>query len=201
MTSANDPRYRLLGVIGSGGMGTVYKAEHLLMGRTVALKVIHRNLTDNPAAIERFPREVRAAARLSHPNIVTAYDADQASGLHFLVMEYVEGKTLDRVLAEQGPVPVTLACDWIRQVALGLRHAHERGMVHRDIKPHNLMLTTANPVPGGPAVPVVKVMDFGLARLAHEGASEAGLTAENALIGTADYIAPEQVQDAHHADS
>src|SRR5262249_35722892 len=211
---ANHPRYRVCGVIGSGGMGTVYKAEHLLMGRTVALKVIHPNLTGNRAAVERFPREVKAAARLSHPNIVTAYDAEQAGELHFLVMEYVEGKTLDQVAAE-GPVPVDRACDWVRQAALGLQHAHERGMVHRDIKPHNMLLVSGGGVrgeqpPGGdhPTPPpltthhsrTIKILDFGLARFASTTVPGEGLTPFGVVVGTPDYMAPEQALQPQHAD-
>ncbi|HKB39829.1 MAG TPA: serine/threonine-protein kinase, partial [Gemmataceae bacterium] len=211
---ANHPRYRVCGVIGSGGMGTVYKAEHLLMGRTVALKVIHPNLTGNRAAVERFPREVKAAARLSHPNIVTAYDAEQAGELHFLVMEYVEGKTLDQVAAE-GPVPVDRACDWVRQAALGLQHAHARGMVHRDIKPHNMLLVSGGVVsgeqsPGGdhPTHPpltthhslTIKILDFGLARFASTTVPGEGLTPFGVVVGTPDYMAPEQALQPQHAD-
>ncbi len=155
------PRYRVGELLGFGGMGAVYKAEHLLMERPVALKVLKRELIDRPATLERFRREVRAAARLTHPNIVAAFDAEQVDDVHFLVMEYVEGVSLSRRSAEHGPLPVAEACDYIRQAALGLQHAHECGMVHRDIKPQNLMLT-----PGGQ----VKILDFGLARFAVEGA-------------------------------
>src|SRR4029077_18006500 len=119
----------------------VYRAEHLLMERTVALKVINRSLTDNPAMVDSFRREVKAAARLTHPNIVTAHDADQAGDTHFLVMEYVEGNTLARLLREGGPPSGADAGACARQAALGLQHAHEQGMVHRDIKPDNLMRT------------------------------------------------------------
>jgi hypothetical protein len=205
---AHHPRYRVLQVLGVGGMGVVYKAEHLLMGRLVALKVISHALTGDPAAVERFQREVRAAARLNHPNIVTAHDAEQAGDLHFLVMEYVEGVSLDRLVAERGRLPVLQACDYIRQAALGLQHACERGMVHRDVKPQNLMLT-----PRGE----VKVLDFGLARFAQESTSTGlappagpagqpvapgqALTQTGAVMGTPDYIAPEQVLDAHAADA
>jgi serine/threonine protein kinase len=139
-------------------MGVVYKAEHRVMGRTVALKVLSlETITSHPAAIDRFRREVHLASRLSHPNIVTAYDADEAGGLHFLVMEYVDGLSLDRVVHDRGPLPVTMACTMIRQAAIGLQHAHEKGMVHRDIKPHNLMVTKTGEV---------KILDFGLARVA-----------------------------------
>src|SRR4051794_4758231 len=155
----DHPRYRILAWVGAGGMGTVYKAEHRLMERVVALKVINRSLVGRPAMVARFQQEVRAAARLSHPNIVTAYDADQAGETHFLVMEFIEGINLDAVLAEQGRLSVACACDYARQAALGLQHAFERGMVHRDIKPHNLMRT-----PQGQ----VKILDFGLARYVSE---------------------------------
>jgi hypothetical protein len=155
--------------------------------------------------VERFRREVKAAAKLAHPNIVHAYDAEQAGDTHFLVMEHVDGTSLDRLVAEQGRLPVAQACDCIRQAALGLQHAHEKGMVHRDIKPQNLMRT-----PDGQ----VKILDFGLARFAMETApagalltadppaSGAGqsLTQVGTVVGTPDYIAPEQIRDAHVAD-
>jgi hypothetical protein len=203
---AHHPRYRIVEVLGSGGMGTVYKAEHQLMERPVALKVIRADLTRDPAAVERFRREVRAAARLAHRNIVTAHDADEAGGTHFLVMEFVEGTSLDRVVAREGPLPVARACDYARQAALGLQHAFERGMVHRDVKPQNLLLT-----PDG----TVKILDFGLARFAQEAApagapparpavgadGDGSLTAAGTLMGTPDYVAPEQAADPHAADT
>jgi Protein kinase domain/Outer membrane efflux protein len=206
----NHPRYRVGELLGIGGMGAVYKAEHLLMARPVALKVLNHELIDKPGTVERFRREVRAAARLTHPNIVAAFDAEQAEDVHFLVMEYVEGVSLARRIAEDGALPVAQACDAVRQAAVGLQHAHERGMVHRDIKPQNLMLT-----PNGQ----VKILDFGLARfvlesvpacaiLGPEGAAASGiavgqantLTQTGIVMGTADYIAPEQARDSHLAD-
>jgi formylglycine-generating enzyme required for sulfatase activity/tRNA A-37 threonylcarbamoyl transferase component Bud32 len=189
----NHLRYEVLQLLGQGGMGTVYKARHKKMDRLVALKVIQARLLDNPKAVERFQREVKAVAKLEHANIVRAYDADEAGGTHFLVMEFVEGTDLAKYVARKGPLPVAYACHFVRQAALGLQHAHERGLVHRDIKPHNLMLVQ-------PAAALVKVMDFGLALLAQEGATESGLTGDNVLMGTADYLAPEQAQDAHRAD-
>jgi WD40 repeat protein len=198
---AEHTRYRVLGLLGRGGMGAVYRAEHRLMERPVALKVIARDLIDDPAAVERFRREVKAAARLSHAHIVQAYDADQAGDVHFLVMEYVEGTDLARLVAERGPLPVAQACDYVRQAALGLQHAFEHGMVHRDIKPQNLMRT-----PQGQ----VKVLDFGLSRFVSESApagaaggapgGDSAITQTGSLMGTADYIAPEQALDAHAAD-
>jgi tRNA A-37 threonylcarbamoyl transferase component Bud32/Tol biopolymer transport system component len=189
---AEHPRYRVRALLGTGGMGAVYRAEHRLMERTVALKVIRRDLTDRPAVVERFRREVKAAAQLDHPNIVRAYDAEQAGDRHFLVMECVQGTTLARRLAEKGPLPSGLACEYVRQAALGLQHAYEHGMVHRDVKPHNLMVT-----PGGQ----IKILDFGLARLASELAPADAATASGIVLGTADYIAPEQADDPHAADT
>jgi serine/threonine protein kinase len=138
---ADHPRYRLVKLLGAGGMGAVYLAEHRVMQRPVALKVISRDLMADPNAVERFQREVRTAARLAHVNIVTAHDAEQAGDTHFLVMEYVEGIDLAQVIQRRGPLPVPFACNYVRQAALGLQHGHEQGMVHRDIKPQNLMLT------------------------------------------------------------
>src|SRR5260370_29643869 len=118
----DHPRYQILEKLGHGGMGVVYKAQHRLMERVVALKVLNSKLLDRPASIERFRREVKGAARLSHPNIVTAYDAEQAGATHFLVMEYVPGISLARLVEEQGPMPVSVASAYIRQAALGLHH-------------------------------------------------------------------------------
>jgi WD40 repeat protein len=185
------PRYRVVRLLGAGGMGAVYEAEHRVMRRPVALKVINRAYTGSAAALERFRREVHAAARLSHPNIVTTYDAEDAGETHFLVMEYVEGTDLGRLVQERGPLPVDRACDYVRQAALGLQHAFGQGMVHRDLKPHNLMLT-----PDGR----VKTLDFGLARFASEAAPAAGLTGTGLVLGTVDYIAPEQADSPHQAD-
>jgi WD40 repeat protein len=188
---AHHERYRVARLLGAGGMGAVYEAEHRVMRRLVALKVIKRAYTASAAALERFRREVRAAARLSHPNIVTTYDAEDAGETHFLVMEYVEGTDLGRLVKERGPLPVDRACEYARQTALGLQHAFEQGMVHRDLKPHNLMLT-----PDGR----VKILDFGLACFASEAASAAGVTGTGLVLGTVDYIAPEQADNPHEAD-
>jgi serine/threonine protein kinase len=190
---ACHPRYRILELLGRGGMGSVFKAEHTVMGRVVALKVLHPHLVANPEAVERFHVEVRGAARLNHPNIVTAYDADQADDLHFFVMEFVPGRDLANVLRKVGPLPVAHACEFVRQAALGLQHAHEQGLVHRDLKPHNLMLTGTNQI---------KILDFGLARFATERrpGDPVNLTGVGAVMGSPDYIAPEQGRDARTAD-
>jgi serine/threonine protein kinase len=187
----DHPRYRVLGLLGVGGMGSVYKAEHRIMERLVALKVINRNLTDDPNAIERFRREVRTAARLTHPNIVTAFDADHVGDLHFLVMEYVEGNSLDKWVNKVGPLAKEEACNYVRQAALGLQYAHERGMVHRDVKPQNMLRTKDGEI---------KILDFGLARFASERRGNDSLTGSGVLMGTPDYIAPEQANDARTAD-
>jgi hypothetical protein len=172
-------------------MGSVYLAEHKVMERPVAINVVSRALLDNPDALRRFFAEVRAAAKLAHPNIVAAYDAEPAGDSHLFVMEYVEGVNLADYLAQHGPLPVALACRYTHQAALGLHHAHEQGMVHRDIKPANLMLT-----PKGQ----VKILDFGLARLSSEGSRRQGQTQVGAFMGTPAYVAPEQATDARTAD-
>jgi tRNA A-37 threonylcarbamoyl transferase component Bud32 len=195
-------RYHVLELLGKGGMGAVYRAEHRRMERQVALKVMRSELMDRPAMVERFLREVKAAARLAHPNIVTAYDADQAGDTHFLVMEFVEGISLAQIVRDHGALPIAQACAYVHEAALGLQHAYERGMVHRDIKPHNLMRTSTGHV---------KILDFGLARFAREAATvtaEAGakaapettLTQTGAVMGTADFIAPEQATSPSEAD-
>lgn len=149
----DHPRYRLLGFVGAGGMGRVWKARHEMMNRIVAVKTIRPDLLRDERAVARFRREVEAAA-LDHPGIVRAFDAERLGDLHFLVMEFVEGVDLARLVQERGPLPVAEACEYARQVAAGLAYAHDRGLVHRDIKPHNLLLAQ----PG-----MVKVSDFGLA--------------------------------------
>jgi hypothetical protein len=191
---AGHPKYRVLGRLGTGGMGTVWLAEHAVMNRPVAVKVIHPDLLSRPGATARFLREVQAAARLHHPHIVTAHDAEPAGDSCLLVMEYVPGETLgDRVKA--GPLPVADACRAVRDAARGLAHAHAAGLVHRDVKPHNLIQA-----PDG----TVKVLDFGLAGVGADEAVAAtgqGLTGTGMVCGTPDYIAPEQAAGPHAADA
>jgi len=185
-------RYEILNLIGRGGMGEVYKALHKVMNRIVAVKVIKPQLVQNDAAVQRFHREVQAAAKLNHPNIVSAYDAEQAGDLHFLVMEHVEGMDLSELVRRSGPLPIADACDLIRQAALGLEHAHQHALVHRDIKPSNLMLTTDG---------TVKILDLGLALLEEpQGAGVNELTTAGQTMGTLDYMAPEQGGDSHDVD-
>lgn len=192
----DHPRYQVIRLLGQGGMGAVYQAVHKVMDRTVALKVMRPDLTGNMAAVERFRREVKAAAQLVHPNIVTAYDAEQVGSVHFLVMEYVDGRTLAAQVATEGPLPIASAADCIAQAAEGLQYAFEKRMIHRDIKPHNLM--RARPRAGNQSS-LVKILDFGLARFASE---EAGgmQTASGLIIGTVDFMAPEQADNSRNAD-
>ena len=196
------PGYEVLGEIGRGGMGVVYKARHLKLNRLTALKVIRKERLAHPDAVRRFRREAQAAARLSHPNIVLVYECDQDGDTHFLAMEYVPGLTLQRLVEQSGPLSVGQACHLMRQAALALQHASEQGLVHRDVKPSNLMVVA----PGGkpPPRPVVKVLDMGVARL-HPSAnaveeSMTTLTRDGAVIGTPDYVAPEQLENPHGAD-
>ncbi len=192
---ADIPGYQVLGWLGEGGMGQVYKARHLRLDRLVALKVIHAGRLADAEVLRRFQREARAAARLAHPHVVSIYDAGEAGGKHFLVMEYVEGTDLDRMVRTRGPLPIVQACDFVRQAALGLQHAHERGLVHRDIKPANLLVTSEGSV--------VKLLDLGLARLGPSGrAGEqlSRLTQTGQVMGTPAFLAPEQAVDSARAD-
>jgi response regulator RpfG family c-di-GMP phosphodiesterase len=185
--------YRLLGRLGSGGMGVVYKAEHIHMQRTVALKLLAAEDDRNTVFLQRFSSEMQALAVLRHPNIVLAFDAGEVDVPHapgkvlrYLVMEYVTGRSLEQRVQEEGPLPVVAACQYVRQAAEGLRHAHEHGLVHRDVKPSNLLVTPQEQV---------KILDFGLARLCRRRCTEA-----HALLGTVDYMAPEQARDARAVD-
>ena len=201
--------YHLLEEVGRGGMGRVYKALHTVMGRIVALKLMAPELAENERSRERFLREVRSVTRLQHPNIVLAHDANDVEGVLFLVMEYVEGTTLAELVRVGGPLPVSRACELMRQAALGLQHAFQKGLVHRDIKPANLLIPRLSPAetptcaaPGAAVLPqstaLVKIADFGLARLLG-GDTVAGHTATG-FLGTPDYVAPEQCQDGRSAD-
>ena len=184
--------YRLLERLGGGGMGTVYKAVHERMGRTVALKVLRPELQRDPKLMQRFDREVKTAASLIHPNIVTAFDARDYKGVRFLITELVDGIDLDRLVRKKGVCTVEMAIDIIRQAAQGLQYAHQRGVIHRDIKPANLLLDRSG---------VVKVLDMGLARLETPDEKDEGLTESGLVMGTAAYMAPEQARNTRRADA
>jgi formylglycine-generating enzyme required for sulfatase activity/tRNA A-37 threonylcarbamoyl transferase component Bud32 len=172
-------------------MGAVFKARNWKLGRVVALKLIRKDRLENSDAVQRFQREIRAAAHLDHPNIVHAIDADQVGNTHFFVMEHVDAVDLAKLVKKHGPLSILQACDAIRQAALGLQHAFERGLVHRDIKPHNLLLTKEG---------MIKILDMGLARFSTSEESFSTLTQEGTVMGTLDYMAPEQAVDSHHVD-
>jgi eukaryotic-like serine/threonine-protein kinase len=185
-------KYKVLERLGSGGMGSVFLCEHKFMRRRVAVKVLPTAKAADPSSLQRFYQEARAVAALDHPNIVHAYDIDQDENLHFLVMEYVDGPSLQEMVRRSGPLSVVRACHYISQSAEALDHANSAGLVHRDIKPGNILVDR---------VGVVKILDMGLARFFHDD-EEDSLTRkfDENVLGTADYLAPEQADDSHTVD-
>jgi len=189
-------RYKLMNLLGRGEMSAVYLAEHVAMQRRCAIKVLPANRVKDTSYLGRFQREARAVATLDHPNIVRAYDVDQqnegGAEIHFLVMEYVEGQSVEALVKKQGPLPFVEAADIIRQAAEGLSHAHQAGLVHRDIKPGNLLVNDSR---------AVKLLDLGLARFFKEDGEESlTIKHDEKVLGTADYLAPEQAVDSHNVD-
>jgi serine/threonine protein kinase/uncharacterized protein YkwD len=192
---ANYPQYEIVRELGRGGMGVVYLAKNKLMGRLEVLKVLNKALLNHPGAAERFLREIRSAAKLNHPNVVAAYSALQLGELLVFAMEYVEGEDLQAVVKARGPLPVVNACHYVQQAAIGLQHAFEKGMIHRDIKPQNLILAREG------KKHIVKVLDFGLAKARFEKQeAERRLTRVGEIMGTPGFIAPEQAVDTASAD-
>src|SRR3989442_11956542 len=177
-----DGRYRIIRKLGSGGMADVYLAEDQELGRRVAIKILNERHAGDEQFVERFRREAKNAASLSHPNIVSIYDRGEAEGTYYIAMEYLEGRTLKELILTRGPAPIGVAIDYTRQILGALSFAHRNGIVHRDIKPHNVVVG-----PDGR----LKVTDFGIAR---SGASQ--MTEAGSIIGTAQYLSPEQARGA-----
>src|SRR5436853_4400263 len=175
-----DGRYRIVRKLGAGGMANVYLAEDQELGRRVAIKILNERHANDDQFVERFRREAKNAAGLSHPNIVSIFDRGEAEGTYYIAMEYLDGRSLKEMITKRGPAPINVAVDYARQILAALRVAHRQGLVHRDIKPHNVLVDDEGRV---------KVTDFGIAR-----AGPSQMTEEGSIIGTAQYLSPEQAR-------
>src|SRR5438874_8184893 len=175
-----DGRYRIVRKLGTGGMANVYLAEDEVLGRRVAIKILNDRHAGDDQFVERFRREAKNAASLSHPNIVSIYDRGEAEGTYYIAMEYLDGRSLKELIVARGPAPVNVAIDYARQILAAIRFAHRHGIVHRDIKPHNVLVDAEGRV---------KVTDFGIARAGTSQMTEAG-----SIVGTAQYLSPEQAR-------
>jgi eukaryotic-like serine/threonine-protein kinase len=187
-----DGRYRVLEVIGRGGMGVVYRVEHLRMGKIAAMKVLHRDLAHDPEIVQRFEREAAAISKLHHPHTVQVFDFGNAQGALYLIMEYVHGLDLAHIIQRDGPIPWPRCAPLLAQICGALQEAHELGIVHRDLKPENVLITRTT---GGRDY--AKVLDFGLAKLDQRGAQTrepVRETERNQIVGTPYYMAPEQIR-------
>jgi serine/threonine-protein kinase len=182
-----DGRYRILRKLGSGGMANVYLAEDEELGRRVAIKILNDRHANDEQFVERFRREAKHAAGLSHPNIVSIYDRGEAEGTYYIAMEYLEGRSLKELISSRGPAPVSIAIEYARQILAALRVSHRTGVIHRDIKPHNVLVDGEGRL---------KVTDFGIARAGPSQMTEAG-----SIVGTAQYLSPEQAQGAPVSES
>ena len=183
--------YKLQNHLGTGGMSSVFLAKHRLIDRPVAIKILPPSRAEDPNFRDRFEREARATALLSHPNIVRVFDIDTQGDTHYIVMEYVSGRDLRAIVKSGGPLPLDRAAHYIAQAAVGLQHAHQRGLVHRDIKPANLVAKADG---------TLKILDLGLARVDDDEISSLTMTNPETMMGTADYLAPEQALNAHTVD-
>ncbi len=190
-------KYRVDERLNEGGMGTVYRATHVLMEKTVAIKVLRPSLAADEKIVARFSREARAASRISHPNALSVTDfGEDENGVVFLVMEFLSGRTLKQLIRDEGPLPLTRTVEIMRQVGDALNAAHQQGVVHRDLKSDNIMLVDT--MAGDHA----KVLDFGIAKITEPGeARDSGLTAPNLVIGTPQYMSPEQCSQETEIDS
>src|SRR3954466_8302426 len=177
-----DGRYRIVRKLGTGGMANVYLAEDEVLGRRVAIKILNDRHAGDDQFVERFRREAKNAASLSHPNIVSIYDRGEAEGTYYIAMEYLDGRSLKELIVARGPAPVNVAIEYARQILSAIRFAHRHGIVHRDIKPHNVLVDAEGRL---------KVTDFGIARAGASQMTEAG-----SIIGTAQYLSPEQARGA-----
>jgi len=180
LTGTQIASYRILEKLGEGGMGVVYKAIDTTLDRTVAIKVLGSQYSGSPDVLQRFHAEAKAQANLNHPNLATLYTLLMHNGDAFMVMEYVDGQTVEQMIRRRGPIPAAEAVPIFKQALLGIGYAHRAGIVHRDIKPANLMINRSG---------VVKVMDFGLAKVA----GTRGITKTGTHVGTGWYMSPEQV--------
>lgn len=185
-------KYKMLDKLGSGGMSSVYLAEHLEMGRRVAIKVLTGHMAERPEYLDRFKYEARAAARVDHPNIVRAFDFGHDGNIHYLVMEYIQGIDIQRMVSERGPLNFRTAAEYARQAALGLAHVHRAELIHRDIKPANFLVDEQG---------IIKIVDLGLARVPEETEATLAKDGETQILGTADYLAPEQSFDSHNVSA
>lgn len=183
--------YKLLRHIGTGGMSTVYLAEHKLMKRQRAIKVLPKNRVNDTSYLARFHLEAQATASLDHPNIVRAYDVDNDGNNHFLVMEFIEGKDLQTVVRQEGALPLELACNYMAQAAEGFAYAHKNNLIHRDVKPANLLIDEKG---------VVKILDLGLALYSDDSMASLTVAHNENVLGTADYLSPEQARNSHKVD-
>jgi serine/threonine protein kinase len=185
-------KFKLLGLLGSGGMSSVYLAEHTLMRRKQAVKVLPKKRVTDASYLERFKLEALATAALDHPNIVRVYDIDNEGDIHYLVMEYVPGRDLQSIVASEGPLDFVDAARYVAQAARGLHYAHDAGLIHRDVKPANVLLDDHGSI---------KILDLGLALFARDGEASLTLLHNENVLGTADYLAPEQALSSHDVDS